>query len=124
MPTRVLQLLLFWACAAVLAGCGGDEKTLPLPAWTLFVHGDEVGTLVSLPSHINDKLPQRPARYSLHAEAPLPPEWQGKPLSLVIPHFRARPSLRANGREVAPLDASPLDVSGAPASRGGASPPT
>jgi serine/threonine-protein kinase len=110
MPTRVLQLLLFWACAAVLAGCSGGEKILPLPAWTLFVEGTEVGTLVSLPSHIGDKLPARPSTYSLHAEAPLPPEWQGKPLSLVIPHLRAKASLRANGREVVPLDASPLDV--------------
>ena len=114
MPTRVLLLLWFWLCAAVLTGCGGGDekspKTLPLPAWMLFVEGSEVGTLVSLPAHLNNKLPARRSIYKLHAEAPLPPEWQGKPLSLTIPHLRARASLRANGREVVPLDSSPFDV--------------
>ncbi|HZF53748.1 MAG TPA: serine/threonine-protein kinase [Polyangiaceae bacterium] len=110
MPTRVLLLLLSWICAAVLTGCGGGEKILPLPAWTLFVEGREVGTLVSLPDHINDKLPAHPSRYELHAETPLPPEWQGKPLSLTIPSFHAKASLHANGREVVPLDSSPFDV--------------
>ncbi|MCK6589140.1 MAG: protein kinase, partial [Polyangiaceae bacterium] len=120
MPTRVLLLLWFWVCAAVLTGCGGGSDTagahatnarfVALPAWMLLVEGSEVGTLVRLPAHLNDKLPERRSRYKLHTETQLPQEWQGKSLSLTIPHFAAKPSLRANGREITPLDQSPLDV--------------
>lgn len=110
MPTRVLFWLLLCVCAAVLTGCGGGEKTLPLPVWTLVTGDAQNGVPVSLPAHIDGQLPAQPSRYSLRAQAELPAEWQGKPLTLAIPHLRAKPSLRVNGREMALLDASGFDV--------------
>jgi serine/threonine-protein kinase len=88
------------------AGCGGD-RVLMLPAWSLDAGG--ATTTVVLPAHFEARVGAGPAAYTLRTTALLPPDLRDRALTLAIPHFAARASLRANGLEAPELEASPLE---------------
>ncbi len=110
-----LPLLVLCVLALLLAGCGGGSHTLLLADWTMTVasataaEGATPTTPVHLPAHLDGALPSEPSRFTLRAAVDVPPDFRGRPLTLLIPQLWARTSLVANGMEAAPLDADETD---------------
>jgi serine/threonine-protein kinase len=88
-----------------LLGCT-SESTLVLRSWQLDVAGEAGASSaqVTLPVHLDDRLPAQRSRYALRTSVALPPALQGRALTLAIPHLDAPCTLLANGRPMAPLD--------------------
>jgi hypothetical protein len=64
---------------------------------------------VTLPAHFDDRLPKRHVSYVMRTSVVLPPTFKGRVVSLSIPFFRGRATLRANGVDVPERTASPLE---------------
>lgn len=93
------------------AGCGGEPSTARSAAvakWTAELPGREP-LEVRLPVHLDGLLPKEPSEYVLRASVEVPEPMRGRPLTLAIPHMFARATLRVDGAEAVPLDASMLD---------------
>lgn len=89
---RIIVLL----AAALLTGCG-DESAQNVRDWT-FTGPTESGAPVTLPVHLEARLPRERSAYVLRSEVPLAPSLQGHDLVLVIPKFFGRCTLLAGDR--------------------------
>jgi hypothetical protein len=100
------------ACACVvLAGCG-DDRVVPVAAWTLRAstragEPDAGARAISLPAHVGGLVSREDAEYTLDAEVTLPPDLRGRDLTLAVVRLPARAWLRAGGAPMAPLDDPP-----------------
>lgn len=65
---------------------------------------------VTMPAHLDDKLPRSPVHYVLRAKVDLPPEVRGESLTLSVPHLPAMAKLSVDGADAVPIDASAFDV--------------
>jgi hypothetical protein len=98
--------------AALLAACAAPSRrtsneVVSIRDWTLVT---ALGASpVTLPAHLNDRLPPGPSRYTLRSEVPLPSAFEGEPLTLAITHLPALVTLRVNGHQAVELDTSPFD---------------
>ena len=91
---------------AVVAGLHAWRATtdrpgarLLLPSWELRAP-DAAGTLtqmIALPGHFEDRIPPTAAHFDLHAVVPLPPELQGRELTLSIPFHGGIDALVVDG---------------------------
>jgi serine/threonine-protein kinase len=108
--TRRASLACLALVCIALFGCS-SERVVEITRWTL-VAPDGTESDVTLPAHVDARLPAGPSRYTLRASVAIPDEWRGKPLTLAIPFLEARVSLRANEVELPDLEESV--VPGAP----------
>jgi hypothetical protein len=89
--SRLLLALLLLVCAACL-GCSRDP-VVALTRWQLVVPGEDPRE-VTLPERL--PLPDRPLRYRLQADVPVPAAMRGAPVSIVIADTLARATLRVD----------------------------
>ncbi len=69
-----------------LVGCSAGPQATTLTTWTLTQDGKPPEE-VSLPAHLDDKLPRHESQYVLHTEAAIAPELRGHPLTLAVPYL-------------------------------------
>jgi serine/threonine protein kinase len=91
-------------------GCGrGSERPFPLPKWSAELPGRHEPLDVTLPAHLEAFLPRGPAEYVLRTSVEVPPEMRGLPLTLAIAHMPAVATLKVDGNQAVPVDASTFD---------------
>jgi serine/threonine-protein kinase len=95
--------------ACLLVGCARPASYLPLDQWELEPPSGAPPTTVTLPAHLDGLLPEAASRYTLRRRVVLPPEYDGRPLVLAIPHLAASASLTVDGEPLADAGASMLD---------------
>jgi serine/threonine protein kinase len=105
MLLSVLGLLGTTGCSA-----GPSERSFPVPTWTADLPGRTTPLEVTLPTHLETLLPKGPADYVLRTKVVIPPEMQGRPLTLAIAHMPALATLTIDGNLAVPVDASTLDT--------------
>jgi len=110
---RPSPLLLAFA-PLICAGCTGPsaapEARVDVPAWKAELPGSAESIPVTLPTHLDARLPHAPARYVLRSSITIPAEMQGRALTLSIPHMPAMATLRVDGTEAVAVGASSFDV--------------
>jgi Protein kinase domain len=103
------MLLLFARAVALCllaigaSGCRSDRVIL-IDHWRVQVEGAGDARDVRVPVDLSAELPSRPSHYRLTADVAIPESMQRETLTLAIPFLMAPIALRADGREVAPLD--------------------
>jgi serine/threonine-protein kinase len=104
-------ICLFWLAVA-LAACAGrsaPEETIPIARWTAELPRSAGPADVTLPAHFDGRLPRSPSSYVLRAEVDVPEPMRARPLTLAIRDLPAIATLKADGVEALPIDASTLD---------------
>jgi serine/threonine protein kinase len=120
MALRALFLALFGAviCACAVGasagpgaarGTAGPEQRLAVPRWSASLPGASEPLEVTMPVHLEARLPRAPVEYGLRARVDVPEAMRGRALTLTIPYMTARATLRADGAEALPIEASALD---------------
>ena len=78
--------------------------------WTAELPGRAAPLDVTLPAHLDTLLPHRPVEYVLRSTVEVPAELRGQSLTLAIAHMPAIATLKVDGSEAVPIDASSLDA--------------
>ncbi len=87
-----------------VSGCARVDGGLAVARWQLSRSQVEAPQTIDLPAHIERYLPDRPLTYTLVADVPLPPDLQGRDLTLALSDLQALATLRVNGVVVARLE--------------------
>ena len=104
MLVRPLGIALL-AIAALLSGSGcSADRTQEIPSWVLQINDGGPEIPLTLPVHLDARLPHEASTYTLRATTPLPPDLRGKDLVLAIPQLSAKTSLVLGGRVVRPIE--------------------
>jgi serine/threonine protein kinase len=107
---RVFSLLLMAVVVMVTMGCGGrTDGVFALPRWSAELPGRHEPLDVTLPAHLDAFLPRGPAEYVLRTSVDVPPAMRGLPLTLAIAHMPAVATLKVDGNQAVPVDASTFD---------------
>ena len=111
---RALTLALWLGIVLAIAGC--TDRVAPAPEhekaifkWFLELPGDREPIEVTLPVHLDTLLPRAPAEYVLRTRVDVPDDMRGRPLTLAVAHMPGLATLRVDGSEAVPVDASRLD---------------
>ncbi len=81
----------------LVCGCGG-EQTVEITQWTFQAGADGLEAPITLPTHVNARLPREPSTFLLKAKCDLPLDFRGRDLVLSIPHLSAKATLFVAGR--------------------------
>jgi serine/threonine protein kinase len=111
---RLLALVLVLALALGTAGCtgrpgSGTAHQMAISTWMAELPGRSEPIQLTLPVHLDTLLPRAPVDYVLRARVDVAPEMRGRPLTLAVAHMPALATLRVDGSEAVPVDASTLD---------------
>jgi serine/threonine protein kinase len=107
---RLLSLLLLTVVFLSATGCeNASERGFPVPKWSAELPGRPEPLDVTLPTHLDGLLPRGPARYVMRARIDVPSDMRGLPLTLAVAHMPAVATLKVDGNEAVPVDASTLD---------------
>lgn len=97
---------------ASLLGCSAKHATEPdilrLDRWVFESAVDSRD--VELPIHLDDAVPHEPSTYSLTTDLELPADFQGRPLTLAVPHLLAHVELSVDGEPIPAMDATDPDA--------------
>jgi hypothetical protein len=85
--------------AMLATGCDAPSPdVLVVRDFTFTLEGDPASArAIHIPTHLDASLPKAYARFTLQAHVPLPPSMRLAPLTLAIPFWQARSTLRVNG---------------------------
>jgi hypothetical protein len=107
-PLAIGLALTAWALPAC-APAEGPPRSLVVRTWTAELPGRGEPIEVTLPVHLDDRLPRAPVDYVLRADVDVPEDMRGRPLTLSMPHMPARAELAIDGSRAVPVDTSSLD---------------
>jgi serine/threonine protein kinase len=107
---QLLSLLLLTVVFLSTTGCeSAPEHVFPVPKWSAELPGRTEPLDVTLPTHLDGLLPRGPARYVMRARVDVPSDMRGVPLTLAVEHMPAVATLRVDGNEAVPVEASTVD---------------
>jgi serine/threonine protein kinase len=107
---RVVSLLLLATLVLLTMGCSDrTDGIFALPRWSAELPGRHEPLDVTLPAHLDAFLPRGPAEYVLRTAVDVPAEMRGLPLTLAIAHMPAVATLKVDGNQAVPIDASTFD---------------
>lgn len=110
-PSALFALVSLLFLALATLGCSsGEERSVPITSWTADLPAGQPPLAVTLPAHLDPLLPRGPAEYVLRAKVDVPAEMRGVPLTLAVAHMPAMASLKVDGNQAVPVDASTLDT--------------
>ena len=112
--TGALALTLLLAMVLGTAGCtnrrsSASERQTAISTWTAELPGGREPIQVTLPVHLDALLPRTPGEYVLRTRVDVPEDMRGRPLTLAVAHMPGLATLRVDGSEAVPIDASTLD---------------
>ncbi len=107
--TLVFVLLTSFLALGSTACSTPAEPPLLLPKWTAELPGRADALELTLPAHLDTLLPREPVEYVLRTRVEVPAEMRNRPLTLAIAHMPAMATLRVDGSQAVPVDASTLD---------------
>ena len=107
---RVVSLLFIAVLVMVTMGCRPrSDGVFALSRWSAELPGRHEPLDVTLPAHLDAFLPRGPAEYVLRTSVDVPEAMRGLPLTLAIAHMPAVATLKVDGNQAVPVDASTFD---------------
>ena len=91
------------ALVAWLVGCGQSDA-MAVATWTLEAPRSSEQVTITLPVHLDARLPKEASRYVLRTRVELTPAMRAHALTFAIPRLAAPATLRVNGQVVRPID--------------------
>lgn len=108
---RLLSLVLLTVVFLATTGChSAATRVFPVSKWSAELPGRADPVDVTFPAHLDGLLPRGPAEYVLHARVEIPDDMRHVPLTLAVAHMPAVATLKVNGSQAVPVDASTLDT--------------
>ena len=95
LPNALALVVIVLALVAV--GCGDHAQAVVVVRDFTFVGPSGETRPVRIPVHVDDSLPKAPTQFTLRARVALPPEFSQHRLTLAIPFWQARSTVRVNG---------------------------
>jgi serine/threonine protein kinase len=107
---RLLAVVIAALAITWLSGCARSPNAIELPSWTFVPPGRSEGEPITIPVHLDGRLPRAQSVYRIRTTVKLPDTLRGRPLTFAIPHLSALAELWVDGDRATELDPSLLDT--------------